>query len=175
MFSIEDCQVIQSSLDNLLSLKLLHDAGYRVSDMGYWVTDYVFENNGGYIFMKATERLFGACAEEEEEDGSYDIRKFIILCPDVEELLGVFTKEWVERQLRWNKRVICDWTGAEMMIELTKVGFLIEIHESPFFFNQFVQELIQIRKSIDNLLVYTQYLKGNRGIKSIFVCKFALG
>ncbi|MED1646148.1 hypothetical protein P4U99_23665, partial [Brevibacillus agri] len=53
----------------------------------------------------------------------------------------------------------------KMMIELTKVGFLIEIHESPFFFNQFVQELIQIRKSIDQLLVYTQYLKGNRGAR----------
>ncbi|MCG5254436.1 hypothetical protein [Brevibacillus agri] len=165
MFSIEDCQVIQSSLDNLLSLKLLHDAGYRVSDMGCWVTDYAFENMGGDIFIMATERLFGACAEEEEEDGSYDIRKFVVLCPDVEELLGVFTKEWVERQLRWNKRVVCDWTGAEMIIELKKMGFIIEFHESPSYFNQFIQELIQIRKSLDKLLVYAQYMKGNRGAR----------
>jgi hypothetical protein len=172
MFSIEDCQVIQSSLDNLLSLKLLHDAGYRVSDMGYWVTDYAFENMGGDIFMKATERLFGACAEEEKEDGSYDIRKFIILCPDVEELLGVFTKEWVERQLRWNKRVVCDWTGAEMIIELKKMGFVIEFHESPFFFSQFIQEIIHIRKSLDRLLVYAQCLKGNRGARyAAFYCE----
>ncbi|WP_342405606.1 hypothetical protein [Brevibacillus sp. FSL K6-2834] len=165
MFSAEDCHIIQCSLDNLLALKLLHDAGYRVSDMGHWGTDYAYENVGGDIFFMAMERLFGACAEEQDEEGAYDIRKFVILCPDVEELLGMFTKEWVERQLTWNKRVICDWTGAEMMIELTKVGFLIEIHESPFFFNQFVQELIQIRKSIDKLLVYTQYLKGNRGAR----------
>lgn len=163
MFSIEDCQVIQSSLDNLLSLKLLHDAGYKVSDMGCWITDYAFENVGGDIFCMAMERLFGACAEEEDEEGSYDIRKFVIICPDVEELLGMFTKEWVEGQLRWNKRVVCDWTGAEMMIELKNMGFVIEFHESPTFFNQFIQELIQIRKSLDKLLVYAQYLKGNRG------------
>ncbi|MDT3417413.1 hypothetical protein QO009_003308 [Brevibacillus aydinogluensis] len=172
MFSIEDCQVIQSSLDNLLSLKLLHDAGYRVSDMGYWVTDYAFENMGGDIFMKATERLFGACAEEEKEDGSYDIRKFIVLCPDIEELLGMFTKEWVESQLQWNQRVVCDWTGAEMIIELKKMGFIIEIHESPSYFNQFIQELIQIRKLLDRLLVYAQYLKGNRGARyAAFYCE----
>jgi hypothetical protein len=172
MFSIEDCQVIQSSLDNLLSLKLLHDAGYRVSDMGYWVADYTFDNTGGDIFMKATERLFGACAEEEEEDGSYDIRKFIVLCPDIEELLGMFTQEWVESQLLWNKRVVCDWTGVEMIIELKRMGFVIELHESPFFFSQFVREIIQIRKSLDRLLVYAQYLKGNRGAKyAAFYCE----
>jgi hypothetical protein len=172
MFSIEDCQVIQLSLDNLLSLKLLHDAGYRVSDMGYWVADYTFDNTGGDIFMKATERLFGACAEEEEEDGSYDIRKFIVLCPDIEELLGMFTQEWVESQLQWNKRVVCDWTGAEMIIELKMMGFVIELHESPFFFSQFVREIIQIRKSLDRLLVYAQYLKGNRGAKyAAFYCE----
>ncbi|WP_024984512.1 hypothetical protein [Brevibacillus borstelensis] len=165
MFSAEDCQIIQCSLDNLFALKLLHDAGYRVSDMGHWVTDYAYENVGGDIFFMAMERLFGACAEEQDEEGTYDIRKFVILCPDVETLLGMFTKEWVERKLFRYKSVICDWTGAEMMIELTKLGFLLEIHESPFFFNQFVQELIQIRKSIDNLLVYTQYLKGNRGAR----------
>ncbi|WP_425622547.1 hypothetical protein ACPT9H_18530 [Brevibacillus borstelensis] len=165
MFSAEDCQIIQCSLDNLFDLKLLHDAGYRVSDMGHWVTDYAYENVGGDIFFMAMERLFGACAEEQDEEGTYDIRKFVILCPDVETLLGMFTKEWVERKLFRYKSVICDWTGAEMMIELTKLGFLLEIHESPFFFNQFVQELIQIRKSIDKLLVYTQYLKGNRGAR----------
>ena len=172
MFSFEDCQVIQSSLDNLLSLKLLHDAGYRVTDMGYWVADYTFDNTGGDIFLKATERLFGACAEEEEEDGSYDIRKFIVLCPDIEELLGMFTKEWVESQLQWNQRVVCDWTGAEMIIELKRMGFVIELHESPFFFSQFVREIIQIRKSLDWLLVYAQYLKGNRGARyAAFYCE----
>lgn len=164
MFSMEDCHVIQSSLDNLLSLKLMHEAGYRVSDMGYWVTDYSFENTGGNIFLKILERLFGTCVEEEE--GTYDV-KFVVMCPDVEELLDMFTKDWVEQQLRCPNKVVCDQMGSEMMIELNTQGITIEIQESPIFFHQFVEELLRIRRSIDKLLVVAQYQKGNRGASHV--------
>lgn len=158
----EQMHSFRTTVDNLRSLKILHDYGVDVSNFGNWKQDvsWGFEA-GSDLFYKAVRTLFGNI-----EDISTDVHDvtvyypFSVKCPQLVELRKVVSSSYFDKYFKIFDSCDCSYTSAEMLIKWSEQGFMIELHDYMYFYSEFIEHLIQFRETLDKQYILVMLQKG---------------
>ncbi|KQN96842.1 hypothetical protein [Paenibacillus sp. Leaf72] len=151
----DEMEDIRTSMDNLLMMKTLHDAGYNVKNMGMWISSYQFNiyTGGKDLFCDCLARIFGDCIFNEVTSDRY--RYFTLTCQteDISIISSMFDPMWLNKILNPYKIQYCDFGSGELIMKIENDSIIFEIHESIYYYGQFLQKILQLAQTIDQLLV----------------------
>jgi len=160
--------LLRDSMDNLRMLKILHDTGYNVKKMGLWARYYSHESVGGMdLFIDAIQKVFGHVESIEDPSGGYyEVQKLKVRNKEYGDLFHRFTEKWILAQLTKWKVTSSEHCGSEMIIDYKSGFFVIEFHEIPAYFSDYLDVLVKIKESIEKMsvLALPQKFKGGNKI-----------